>query len=133
METEPGSPGDRDDKFVKLFFNELDIVFAQLRFKNIQPRDCVVLLAHVSLTDHRTGRCRATAERISELLDVQPSNVYISVKRLREAQLMVRSVDKRTGEKIYLINPYLFSGGTPKQRGLQLKTYMEAIQSEQHS
>lgn len=116
-------------KFVKLHLDELDHLFHLLSFKNIQPRDVCVLLAYVSFTDQRTGRCRVTAEKIAGKLGIPTSNVYPAVKRLRDAQLLVRGIDKRTGEKIHLVNPYLFSGGSLQQRGFMIKIYNEAIDS----
>lgn len=133
MESTPsGAPshGKNRQKFVKMHLDELDNLFLLLSFKNIRSIDVCVLLAYASFTDPRTGRCRAVAEKIANKLSIKQSNVYLSVKRLREAQLLVRITDKRTGEIIHLVNPYLFSGGSLQQRGLMIKTYAEAIHKE---
>lgn len=122
--------GRNQQKFVKLHLDELDSLFLLLSFKNIRSIDVCVLLAYVSFTDQRTGRCRVVAGKIADKLGIKQSNVYLSVKRLREAQLLVRTTDKRTGEIIHIVNPYLFSGGSLQQRGFMIKTYAEAIQQE---
>ena len=127
-----GTPpsGRNQQKFAKLHLDELDSLFLLLSFKNIRSIDVCVLLAYVSFTDQRTGRCRVVAEKIADKLGIKQSNVYLSAKRLREAQLLVRTTDKRTGEIIHIVNPYLFSGGSLQQRGFMIKTYAEAIQQE---
>lgn len=122
----PSGPADR---FFKLYIDELPFLLKLIAFKNIEHRDLAVLLAYVSLTEPRSGRCRATVAKIAEELNVTPSAIYASLKRLREAQLIVRAYDKRTGERIHLVNPYLVAGGSPNQRGFLIKSYMEALQA----
>lgn len=119
------------DRFFKLHIDELHFLLKLIAFKNIEHRDLAVFLAYVSLTEPRSGRCRATALKVAEDLNVTPSTVHRSLKRLREANLIVRYLDKRTGERVLLINPYLLSAGSPQQRGLLIKSYSEAMQENE--
>jgi DNA-binding transcriptional ArsR family regulator len=124
-----GSLQSPSDRFLKLHIDELHFLLKLIAFKNIEHRDLAVFLAYVSLTEPRSGRCRASALKVAEDLNVTPSTVHRSLKRLREANLIVRHLDKRTGERVLLINPYLLSAGSPQQRGLLIKNYSEAIEA----
>ena len=131
LEEEDSNQRQYNDRFVKLYLDEIPKLLLLLQFKNILSRDLVVLLAMVRLCEIRSGRCRAPAKKIAEDLQMNLNTVFLSIKRLREAQLIVKAYDKRTGEVMYLINPYLFSGCSGKQQGFQIKTYLEAIQRGQ--
>lgn len=126
-ETDPAAQPDPTDKFIKFFLPGALQLTDLLAKKRIQPRDLAVLIAMASEMQIRSGRTAMRSSRISELLNVSQNHIKASIKRLRQACLIVRVIDNRTHVEMYLMSPYLFSGGSEKQRGFQIKNYQEAI------
>jgi hypothetical protein len=116
-------------KFFRIGSYDLDVLILLIYARKLQNADFVVLFTFISLTDWRTGRCRARVSRVAELLGRKPSSVSLSVKRLKERRLMVPFTDKRTGEKLHFIHPNLLICGSGKQRGFLLRSFTEAIEN----
>lgn len=129
-EMSPGKGRPPVEAFVKLHLSGAGKLVKLLGLKKIQSRDLAVLLVMVSMMELRSNRTRVKASKISELLNASQNNVYLSIKRLREQKIIVKSCDKRTGEIVYMVSPYIFSGGSPKQRGFKIVTYNESIQAD---
>lgn len=129
-ESENTSKQATQERFYKTYTNGLDRVFQSLREGQIRNKDFIVLHAMLSRMELSSGRTYISASKIAEILGTQPNHIYASIKRLRAAKLIVKTKDKRTGAVSYLFNPYIHSGGTLKQRGFQIKTYLEAISAD---
>lgn len=124
------SLSDSLDRFAKFYLSGMSEVLKLIANKKILPRDVAVLIAMASEMQIRSGRTRMRASKIADLLNVSQNHVQASIKRLRQAQLIVKTTDNRTHEVVYLISPYLFAGGSEKQRGLQTRVFHEAIIAE---
>lgn len=122
---------DDSTKFLSLYVDGLLSLISDITAGNIQSRDLVVLIIHIIHSDWRTGRCRLTVKRVSEILKRKPVTLYPSIKRLKTSGLMVPIKDSRTGEKLYIISPHLLKIGSAQARGFLLKTYYEAIKNNQ--
>lgn len=94
----------------------------------IQHRDITVLLAFISLTDWRSGRCRATCAAVADLIEKKTNHVVLSLKRLKEEELMLPFIDYRTRDKYHIINPNFLVCGSGKKRGFLVKCFDEAVQ-----
>lgn len=114
-------------KFFRLGSYDLEVLIQLVAKRKLLNSDITVLLAFISLTDWRSGRCRARLAKVAELLGKPASTISISVKRLKDHGLMVPFIDKRTGEKLHIIHPGLLICGSGKQRGFLLKSFTEAI------
>lgn len=122
---------DDSTKFLSLYVDGLLSLISDITEGSIQSRDLVVLIIHIIHSDWRTGRCRLTVKRVSEMLNRKPVTLYPSIKRLKTSGLMVPIKDSRTGEKLYIISPHLLKIGSAQARGFLLKTYYEAIKNNQ--
>jgi hypothetical protein len=114
-------------KFFRLGSYDLEILIQLVAKRMLLHSDIVVLFAFISLTDWRSGRCRARLAKVGELLNKPVSTISVSVKRLKDHGLMVPFIDKRTGEKLHIIHPGLLICGSGKQRGFLVKSFMEAV------
>lgn len=97
-----------------------------LKNRTLQPRDFAVLFAMMTQCDVKTGEVRFMIKTLSEQIDMNPASFSNSLKRLKE-NLLVATVVKHSGDKYYLINPYLFSVGRRQKWGLLLKAFTEAV------
>lgn len=118
------------EKFLRVYLLDLDKVFSLITVKAIQNRDVMVLLVMARWMSAASSRTRISAKKIAEILKMNPNTVYLSLKRLRAVRLIAKSYDKRTDEVCYMVSPFIFSAGTIKQRGFQIKTFMEALREE---
>ena len=83
--------------------------------RGLQFRDVVVLFRIVDCTDWRSGMARLTVNQLAEDLAMQPSNVSMSISRLKKEMLVVTGRDPRSGGRYLLPNPYLTSNTKQKQ------------------
>jgi hypothetical protein len=123
-----------DDKelgFTSLYDPGLLDIIAKIVGNKLQHRDLTVLIIHVIHSDWRTGRCRLTTQKVAEILGYQVKTLYPSIRRLKDQNLLVPIKDSRTGEKLYIISPFLLKVGSGKARGFLLKTYYDAINKNQ--
>ena len=116
-----------DSNFIVLRQSGLMDFVSMVSQGKLQNRDLIVLMIYVIHTDWRTGRCRITAGRVSEILGYQLRTLYPSVKRLKEQDLLVPIKDSRTGEKLHLVSPHFMRAGSGRAKGFLLKTYYDAI------
>lgn len=94
----------------------------------IQHRDFTVLFAFISLTDWRSGRCRATCAAIADMLGKKTNHIVLSLKRLKEKELILPFIDHRTRDKYHIVNPNLLVCGSGRKRGFLVKCFDEALQ-----
>lgn len=97
-----------------------------LRDRKLQQRDFAVLFAMMSQCDTRTGEIRFMVKTLAADINMNATSFSNSLKRLK-TNLIIASVVKRTGDKYYLINPYLFSVGSRQKWGFSLQRFMNAV------
>jgi hypothetical protein len=101
--------------------------FAQIKRRELMPRDFAVLFAVLSLCDTKTGRVRFIIQELGEELGMHPTVVSSSIRRLKKHLLIANCVDP-DGDRYYLINPYLLSVGRRQRWGLLLKRFELALE-----
>ena len=109
-----------------LQLQDLGGVIALLGQRVLQPRDAGVLLAFMAHTETYSGRIYVTVDRIAEDLQSNPAEVRAAVGRLKKQHLLRLIVEKDTGRKYYLLNPWVVKSGKPKAIGLAMKQFKEA-------
>lgn len=115
------------EEFSCFYHDGLFTLTSKLANGELQNRDFVVLMIYAIHSDWRTGRCRLTIQRVAEILKHKVQTLYPSIRRLKEQNLLVPIQDSRTGEKLYIISPFILKAGSNQARGLMLKTYFTAI------
>ena len=128
---DPTLDDDKESGFMLLYEAGLSTVVEKIATDELQHKDLTVLMIHVSHSDWRTGRCRLTTQRVAEILGHQVKTLYPSLKRLKNQNLLVPIKDSRTGERLYIISPFLLKVGSGRARGFLLKTYYDAINKNQ--
>jgi hypothetical protein len=121
----------KESGFMLLYESGFSTVVSKIAANELQHKDLTVLMIHVIHSDWRTGRCRLTTQRVAEILGHQVKTLYPSLKRLKNQNLLVPIKDSRTGERLYIISPFLLKVGSGKARGFLLKTYYDAINKNQ--
>lgn len=116
-----------DSNFIVLRQSGLMDFISRISQGKLQNRDLIVLMIYVIHTDWRTGRCRITAGKVSEILGHQLRTLYPSIKRLKEENLLIPIKDSRTGEKLHLVSPYFMRAGSGRAKGFLLKSYYDAV------
>lgn len=117
----------KNSNFARISTGEaVDLVKLAVK-KIIQYRDIAVLLAMMSVTDYRDGKCKAKPSAIANIIGWQVSQVSHSLRRLKAASVLTCVTEKRTGETYHIFNPYLLIYGSGKRRGYLIKVYTEAI------
>lgn len=118
---------DSEDSFISLYDTGVETLFKLLACNTLHPKDVSALLAFMYFTNWKTGRCKCSVEAIGKKLGRCRSNLYQSVKRLKQAGLMATVKFEATGERVYLMSPYLLRVGGPKSRGYIKMLYDKAI------
>ena len=84
------------------------------------PRDIAVWLAIVERLDYRTGQCDLLLECIAADIGMAPKYLTQSVKRLKDADLLIAQYNPRTGRRWHLVNPvHLFLGSEDRNRMIE--------------
>lgn len=132
FETEPFiEDAEQESPYLVLFIHGLSRVIWMVTAGVLTAKDFVVLMVYIQFADWRTGRCRCSMEKLEQILERKKVTIYPSIKRLKEQKLIVPIKDGRTGEKLYLVSPELLKAGSGSRRGFLLKTYYEAIRSNE--
>lgn len=95
----------------------IEVVLEALVAKALQPRDLAVLMAVMANVNWRVGRANVTQRSIARDLGIRESNCSLSISRLRDAGILARGIDQRSGHAYYLINPRLGWVGSTQRRG----------------
>ena len=106
---------------------DFDAVLDALATRDLELRDISVLLALVAHMD-RYGRVHVTGTAIAERLGVKPAVCIASLTRLKRQQLVVRAHDRSSGQRYFLVNPFLFSVGGSQRRGHLWAQFKAAIE-----
>lgn len=128
-----GLDADDENRFLSLQVGGLRNLISDISANRLQNKDFVVLMIYIIHSDWRTGRCRLTTQRVAEILGHKQKTLYPSVRRLKERYLLVPITDARTGEKLYILSPFLLKAGSGQVRGFLLKTYFNAIEKNRPS
>lgn len=97
-----------------------------LKDRKLQPRDFAVLFAIMSQCNTKTGEIRFMVKTLAQQINMNPTSFSNSLKRLKE-NFLIATVLSYSGDKFYLINPYLFSVGRKQKWGHLLKLFTEAV------
>jgi hypothetical protein len=98
-----------------------------LREKTLKPRDFAVLFALIGYHNARSGLCHVSLKHLAEHMGANFTDVSSCISRLKKALLVATYVDKRTGQRSYLLNPHVFSAGGKNKRALLWKTFMTLV------
>ncbi|CAB4147097.1 hypothetical protein UFOVP431_11 [uncultured Caudovirales phage] len=128
-----GLEPDAENRFLSLQVSGLRNLISDISANRLQNKDFVVLMIYIIHSDWRTGRCRLTTQRVAEILGHKQKTLYPSIRRLKERYLLVPVTDSRTGEKLYILSPFLLKAGSNQARGFLLKTYFNAIEKNRPS
>ena len=109
-----------------LQLNDLEGVIDLMGKRKLRPRDAGVMLALMKHTDVRTGRIHVTAEQIAFDLQANPSEIRSAMARLKKELLLRLIVEKGTGKRYYLLNPWVVQSGSGPAIGLAMKQFQEA-------
>jgi hypothetical protein len=124
---------DDENRFLSLQVGGLRSLISDISANKLQNKDFVVLMIYIIHSDWRTGRCRLTTQRVAEILGHKQKTLYPSIRRLKERYLLVPITDPRTGEKLYILSPFLLKAGSGQARGFLLNTYFNAIEGNKPS
>jgi hypothetical protein len=122
---------DRESDFMSLYESGLLMLISKIASNELQNKDLTVLIIHLIHSNWRTGRCRLTTRKVAEILGHQVKTLYPSIRRLKDQNLLVPIKDSRTGEKLYIVSPFLLKAGSGRTKGYLLKTYYDAINNNQ--
>jgi hypothetical protein len=108
-----------------------DRLLLLIRQKKLQPRDLVVVRAlqmcMCKAAGRDQGRIKASAAYLAELSGTSPPHVHTTMTRLRKEYLLVRCLNRRTGELYYLLDPHLFAIGRAQKEGHLWAQFKEAF------
>ena len=120
-------PNDDHLNFCMFHTLEAQRYFGQIKKRDLQPRDFLVLFAMISLCNTKTGKVRFIAQDLAEELGINKTTLSNSIKRLK-TNLIVASILEDDGEKYYMINPYLVSVGKKQKWGYMVNKFAKAFE-----
>jgi predicted transcriptional regulator len=121
-------PPEEQDRFVMFHqTRDLETLLDAVAKRDLQLRDLSVLVALVAHMD-RSGRVRVTGAALAEKLDINHSTCISSMTRLRQQQVIARVFDKASGERYFLVNPFIFSVGGPQRRNHLWAQFKAAVE-----
>lgn len=109
-----------------LQLKDLERVISLLGDRRLKPRDAGVFVALMRHTDTFTSRIHVTADQIAMDLQINPSETRAAIGRLKREHLLRLIVEKGTGRRYYLLNPWMVQSGKPEAIGLAMKQFQEA-------
>lgn len=124
---------DDSSSFFRIGSAELGKLLDLVSCKRLQHHDITTLFAFISLTDWRSGRCRATCAAIGNLLGRSANHIVISLKRLKDCELILPFTDQRTGDKYLIVNPNFLVCGSGKRRGFLIRCFNETLQEKRET
>lgn len=125
------SHDDDTDGYFTIYKKGVEFILFLIAAGELQNRDFSILMVFIIHSDWRTGRCKLTVEKLSEVIGCKKATLYPSIRRLKKTLLIVPARDERSGQKLYILSPYVFRGGSGKVRGYMLKVYDKAIQANE--
>jgi hypothetical protein len=108
-----------------------DRLLLLVRQRRLQPRDLVVVRAlqccMCKAAGRDQGRIKAKPEYLAELTGTKVPHVHTTMTRLRKEYLLVRCLNRRTGDLYYLLDPHLFAIGRAQKEGHLWSQFKEAF------
>jgi hypothetical protein len=119
---------DGDENFVMVHQRDLDSTIALIGERRLELRDAAVFLVLLNYVNWRSGRASVSAKYIAERLNVKLPVAVSAITRLKKENLVSRVIDQRTGERYFLVNPYLASVGGPQRRGHLWQQFKDSLE-----
>lgn len=108
--------------FVICYLNQLEKLVDLIKDRTLRPRDAGLLFALLTFYNPRTGLCHVSATHLAEVMGVRLSEISSGISRLKKNLIAATYVDKVSGQKSILLNPFMFvSGGASKRAFLQTR------------
>lgn len=116
------------ERFVMLQINDggLAGVTKLIHQRDLQLRDSSLLLALMSHTDTVTGRIKVMSQVLADDLGVQDADIRAGISRLKKNHLLRLVRNRYTGERYYLLNPWVVRSGKDQAVGLAMREFQEA-------
>jgi hypothetical protein len=129
LETEGQSSERKDPAYGFVMCHVADIYRCGelLKEKVLKPRDLAVLVILVGYHNARSGLCHVSLTHLAESMGARLTDVSSCMSRLKKALLVATYVDKKTGQRSYLLNPHVFSAGGKSKRVMLWKTFMTLV------
>lgn len=120
-----------EERFGMFHIDELPRITALLRSadrpRRLWPHDCSVLIALMCHMDKNTYKVRVTQNQLAKDLGAGKTNISASMQRLRKEMLVASYYNSSTGERYFMLNPYLFSTGRTERRPMLYQHFKELI------
>lgn len=116
--------------FAKVHLKAPTPITQLLKERTLQPRDVATLYCMVESMNPKSGKVHLRPSALAEMTGMKLPNMTNTLKRLRNAMVVVQQKDKDTGGYYYLICPQYVSVGTDKKRAYLGHQYAEAMQRE---
>jgi hypothetical protein len=109
-----------------LQLKDLERLVTRLGDRRLKPRDAGVFIALMRHTDTFTNRIHTTADEVAADLQINPSEARAAIGRLKREHLLRLIVEKPTGRRYYLLNPWVVQSGKPEAIGLAMKQFEQS-------
>lgn len=106
---------------------ECEKLIQLVKDKTLNQRDVSVLFAIMSKINTKTGKAKFLVKNLAAEFGVNMTSISASISRLKKAAL-IATFTEYSGEKYYLVNPYIFSVGTRQRWGLFVQKFNSAFQ-----
>ena len=121
--------------FIKMYLPDTsameDRLLLLVRQRRLQPRDLVVVRAlqmcMCKAAGRDQGRIKASPPYLAELCGTKVPHVHTTMTRLRKEFLLVRCLNRRSGELYYLLDPHLWAIGRAQKEGHLWAQFREAF------
>lgn len=128
VESEDDSePVNSNSSFVLCHLEELTLIVDSCKNKELERRDCFLLLVLLSHLNHKTGLAHVSLKYISEQTQVNLSDLKASMSRLKKNLIVASHVDAKSQAKSYMINPFIFSVGGKIKRAINYKKFQSLV------
>lgn len=119
--------GEEGGSFAFFHFHEAAKLIQLVQEKKLANRDITILLAIMSKINVRTGRAKFMVKNLAAEFNTSASSISASISRLKK-EFVVASFVEYSGDKYYMVNPYLLSVGSKQRWGLAVRTFFSAFE-----
>lgn len=113
--------------FVLCYLDEMKKFLPAFREKKLRPRDAAILFALFCFHNPKTGLCHVSVAHLAETIGSRVTDISSGLSRLKKALLVTTYINRVSGERSFLLNPYLFASGGKKKRAFLRVKFMELI------
>ena len=111
------------DLFVKLHMDKITGAML-MRDPDLMPRDVAILLVLAGEMDPQSGRINLAVSELARKCGILQSTFALSISRLKKKLLVINRQDRDSKAYYMLINPDLVSQGSPAQRSMKYKQFL---------